>query len=168
MKLYLLRHAIADLRDPVKYPDDSLRPLTKEGKEKFRRICAGIGRLNLTFDLVVSSPYTRARQTAEIFCDELKISRSRLLFSENLTPFGDPQALFEEISAQHANLTSLVCVGHEPYLSELIGSLLCGNAAVSITMKKGGLCCLTLTQLDFVGYATLEWLLTPAQMIAMS
>ncbi|RCK74382.1 MAG: phosphohistidine phosphatase, SixA [Anaerolineae bacterium] len=168
MNLYLLRHAIADLRDPVKYPDDSLRPLTKDGKEKFRRICAGIGRLRLSFDLVVSSPYTRARQTAEIFCQELKISQSRLIFSENLTPFGDPQALFEEISAQYTNLASLVCVGHEPYLSELIGSLLCGNAAASITMKKGGFCCLTLARLDFAGYATLEWLLTPAQMIAMS
>lgn len=168
MKLYLLRHAIADLRDPVRYPDDSLRPLTKEGKEKFRRICAGIQRLNLTFDLVVSSPYTRARQTAEVFCEELKISRSRLIFNENLTPFGNPQALFEEIYAQYTDLASLACVGHEPYLSELIGSLLCGNAATSITIKKGGLCCLSLAQLDFVGYATLKWLLTPAQMIAMS
>ncbi|PWH14656.1 MAG: phosphohistidine phosphatase SixA [Anaerolineae bacterium] len=168
MKLYLLRHAIADVRDPVKYPDDSLRPLTKEGKEKFQRICAGIARLRISFDLVVSSPYTRAYQTAEIFCDELKISKKNLILNENLTPFGDPQALFEEISAQYPNLSNLVCVGHEPYLSELIGSLLCGNAATSITMKKGGFCCLTLSKLDFVGYATLEWLLTPAQMIAMS
>lgn len=168
MKLYLLRHAIADVRDPVKYPDDSLRPLTKEGKDKFRRICGGIQRLRLAFDLVVSSPYTRAQQTAEIFCEELKISKAQLVLSENLTPFGDPQALFEEISAQYPNMDNLVCVGHEPYLSELIGALLCGNAAASITMKKGGLCCLTLSQLDFAGYATLEWLLTPAQLIAMS
>ncbi len=168
MDLYLLRHAIADLRDPVKYPDDSLRPLTKAGKEKFQRICSGIQRLHITFDLVVSSPYTRARQTAEIFCEEMKIKKDRLIFSDNLTPFGDPQKLFEEVSAQYPNITSLVFVGHEPYLSELIGALVCGNAAVSITLKKGGFCCLTLSQLDFATYATLEWLLTPAQMIAMS
>ncbi len=168
MKLYLLRHAIAEIRDPVRFPDDSLRPLTKAGIEKFHRICAGIKRLGVTFELVVSSPYTRARQTAEIFCDEMKLRKNQLIFSENLTPFGDPQKLFEEVSSQYPALDSVVCVGHEPYLSELIGALLCGTAAASITMKKGGLCCLTLSQLDFAAYATLEWLLTPAQMVAMS
>ena len=56
-------------------------------------------------------------------------------------------------------------VGHEPYLSDLVAMLVAGDPSVSITMKKGGLCCLSIDHLGYDKCATLEWLMTPAQLV---
>lgn len=71
MNLYLIRHAIAvDEGDP-EYAQDSLRPLTEKGRKKMRQIARGLRALGAEFDLIVSSPYVRARETAEILSDVL-------------------------------------------------------------------------------------------------
>src|SRR5262249_20541253 len=83
MNLFILRHGIAaDPGDPA-YPNDSERPLTDEGERKLARISEAMARMELSFDLVLSSPYVRARQTAEIVAEALGL-RKKLQFSDDL------------------------------------------------------------------------------------
>src|SRR5947207_3261160 len=70
MDLYLVRHAIAGVRDPNIWPDDSLRPLTKKGARRFRKAACGLGRFVRAPEVVLSSPFARASQTAEILAAE--------------------------------------------------------------------------------------------------
>ena len=69
MDLYLVRHAAAFGRDPNRWPDDSRRPLTPEGEEEFRLAARGLARIAPRTDAVLSSPYQRAWQTAEILSE---------------------------------------------------------------------------------------------------
>jgi phosphohistidine phosphatase len=59
-------------------------------------------------------------------------------------------------------------VGHEPSLSELISTLLSGDGRMAVTMRKGGLCKLLVETPRYGPCATLEWLLTPRQMVRLA
>ena len=72
MKLSLLRHGIAVEPGTPGYEDDSARPLTAKGERRMRRIAEGMATLGLSYDLLLSSPYLRARQTAEFVAQVLK------------------------------------------------------------------------------------------------
>jgi phosphohistidine phosphatase len=160
MELYFLRHAIAEDRTAPQLKSDKDRALTSKGEKKMRRIAKGMKKLGLSFDLILSSPYLRAKQTAEIVAEEFK-SQKALEFSSNLAPGGNPKALIEELNEKHGKRKRICLVGHEPYLSSMISVLVAGDAKVAITLKKAGLCKLSLDQLNYGRCATLEWLLAP-------
>lgn len=163
MDLYILRHAIAEDRSPSLPGGDSQRRLTREGKQKMHRIARGIKCLKLKFDLILSSPYLRSRETAEIVAETF--SKPKLLkLTPTLAPDGNPRELIEELNQNHRRCKRVLLVGHEPYLSSLASLLLSGHTDISLTLKKGGLCGLTLDKLQYGHCATLEWLLTPAQL----
>ena len=63
LELYLVRHAIAAERGP-KYPDDRKRPLTPEGIKRFKDAVHGLVALDLELDVILTSPLTRAEETA--------------------------------------------------------------------------------------------------------
>lgn len=159
--LYVLRHAIAVERGSPGYTDDR-RPLTDDGIVKMRRIAGGMEAIGLSFDLILTSPYLRARQTAEIVARRFDAG-SILKLSSNLEPGGDSRRLMEEIAAAGEE-SSVLVVGHEPYLSGLISVLLTGNGGTEILLKKGGLCRLTLERPRHAKCAILDWLLTPGQL----
>lgn len=157
MKLYLVRHAIAE--DSAGYEDDSLRPLTEKGREKMKRIAVTLRELGVAPDLIVSSPFLRARQTADILAKELKYS-GEPAHSEFLVPMGEPNDMIGEINEKHP-VDELMLVGHEPSLSALAGVLLAEKAEIAINLKKGGVCCLSVDDLRYDRKAVLEWLITP-------
>ena len=160
MNLYIIRHAIAVDQATAHYESDSERPLTDKGRKKMRQIANGLRNLAVEFDLILSSPYVRARETAEILSDVFKMKK-KLAFSDNLIPVGNPELLIGEINEKYS-VDSLALVGHEPHLSTLIGMLVAENAKADITLKKGGVCYLTADDLHHQEHrATLEWLLTP-------
>ncbi|MFZ5883174.1 MAG: phosphohistidine phosphatase SixA [Chloroflexota bacterium] len=157
MKLYLVRHAIAE--DSAEYEDDSLRPLTEKGRDKMKKIAAALRELGVAPDLIVSSPYLRASQTAAILAKELKY-KEELTYSEALTPMSEPDVMIGEINEKYT-VDELMLVGHEPSLSALAGVLLTGSAEIAINLKKGGVCCLSADNLRHDRKAALEWLITP-------
>ncbi len=160
MNLYLIRHAIAVAEGTSDYEQDSERPLTDKGRKKMRQIARGLRNLGVEFDLILSSPYVRARETAEILADVFKMKK-KLAFSENLIPMADPQLLIPEINEKYS-VDSVALVGHEPHLSTFVGLLTAENAKIDLTLKKGGVCYLTADDLHHDDHrATLEWLLTP-------
>jgi phosphohistidine phosphatase len=163
MELYILRHAIAVARGTEGARQDSDRPLTDKGASKLRRVVRGMNALGLSFDLILTSPYLRARQTAEIVAQAMD-AEEKLERSRHLAPDGDPRALIAEIASRSAASASILVVGHEPSLSQLISVLVSGDERTLLTMKKAGLCKLVAQTLRYGRCASLEWLLAPAQL----
>lgn len=164
MNLYIIRHAIAVDEATSDYESDSERPLTDKGRKKMRQIAKALRNLGVEFDLILSSPYVRACETAEILADVFKMKK-KIIFSDNLIPLGNPELLIGEINEKYS-VDSLALIGHEPHLSTLIGMLVSENAKVDITLKKGGVCYLSADDLHHNDHrATLEWLLTPGIMM---
>ena len=163
MNLFILRHGLAVEPGTPGYENDAERPLTSEGKSKLRQIAAAMEELRLDFDIILSSPFKRARQTAEIVAEELKIEDT-LEFSDSLTPQGKLSDLVEHVKRLKPLPENIMLVGHEPYLSELISLLVCGSNNSVVVLKKGGFAKLTVTTLGVGRCAQLEWLLTPKQM----
>jgi phosphohistidine phosphatase len=122
--------------------------------------------LELSFDLILSSPYLRARQTAEIVAKAFGAEK-RMKLCDVLAPNGSAKDLVEEIHHRKPTPESVLLVGHEPYLSELISLLVSGETGVLVVLKKGGFCKLTVASLRAGRCADLEWLLTPKQMVMM-
>lgn len=160
MNLYLIRHAIAEEESPS--GEDSQRELTDKGAKKMRLIAKGLRTLGVEFDLILSSPYTRAVQTSEILSEVFK--KKKFVLSDHLMPAGDMDLLIAEINEKYT-VNSLAIVGHEPYLSSLVSLLTAGGAPVEMTFKKGGVCHLSTDDLHHTHKATLEWLLTPGILV---
>ena len=164
MNLYIIRHAIAVDEGTSDYEQDSERPLTDKGRKKMRQIANGLRNLNVEFDLILSSPYVRARETAEILADVFKMKK-KIAFSESLIPMAAPELLIPEVNEKYS-VDSIALVGHEPHLSALIGVLTTENTKLDITLKKGGVCYLAADDLHHDDHrATLEWLLTPGILV---
>ena len=157
MKLYLIRQAIVE--DPAGYEDDSLRPLTKKGQEKMKKIAKALKNLGVKPGLIVTSPFLRARQTASVLAQEL-LYEKEIIQSDSLMPMSEPDDMIGEINEKF-QVDELMLVGHEPNMSSLTGTLLAGNLNLATNFKKGGVCCLTMDNLRYERKATLEWLLTP-------
>jgi phosphohistidine phosphatase len=167
MNIFILRHGIAVERGTQGFDADSERPLTPKGKRQLRKSAVAMKKMKLRFDLVLSSPYERARRTAEIVADELKLKK-RLKFADLLKFEGDPERLIGEIARLKPKPENLLLVGHEPYLSRLASLLVSGSGDMAMDLKKGGLVKLEAENIHVGKCAQLVWLLTPKQMKEMA
>lgn len=163
MDLYLLRHGIAEEREARSRRPDSARRLTEKGVRRVRQIARAMRELELEFDLILSSPFQRARETAEIVAETLQIE-DRLQFSTHLAIPASSPRLVEQINRLQPPPKSALLVGHEPHLSGFASLLLAGTVSLDLILKKGGLCKLEVSGLQAARCAALAWLLTPRQM----
>ena len=168
MNLYILRHGLAAERDSLRFPDDSRRPLVAKGEERVRLGCDAMRTLEISFDRILSSPYPRAAQTAEIVAATFGLKK-RLEFRAELIPGGDLQILIRYVNRLRPVPENILLVGHEPDLSQFISHLICGGPAAAIALKKGGLAKLEIaTELRYARCATLAWLLTSKQLARLA
>lgn len=163
MNLYILRHAKAEEPD-ARFDNDSERPLTTAGEKEMFDVAKGMAALELKFDLILSSPFIRAKRTADIVAEVFKLGKVRL--SDHLQSHGSPNLLIEELRKDYSSSENVLLVGHEPYLSNLISILCTGEKNLSLKLRKAGLCKLSLEKLRYGRCATLEWLLKPGQLRA--
>ncbi len=166
MNLYFLRHGIAVERGAPGFETDASRQLTPKGRRQLHKVTAAIRVMNVRFDMILSSPLVRARQTAEIVATDLKLKK-RLVLADELKPGGDAKKLIRKITASKPLPENLLLVGHEPDLSGLISTFVAGRPDAGFALKKGGLAKLETEKLRAGQCATLAWLLTPAQMKLM-
>jgi phosphohistidine phosphatase len=132
MKLLLVRHAIALDRDTPGVAD-SLRPLTEEGVSRFKKTAKALSEI-VTVEVVLTSPFLRAKQTAEILARHF--SGAPVQESEALS---DGSRVRFEQSLRRIPPTALVAaVGHEPYLSEWTAEWLGASRSETFAFKKGG------------------------------
>lgn len=162
MDIYLLRHADAFEVGKMGVTRDADRQLTERGIRKLNKVAKALVSMKLSFDAILSSPYRRAKETAEIVGDALDC-RSLIKLTPNLVADGDPGALLREIIEDHARSRSILLVGHEPQLAGLASVLISGRHDASIRLRKGGLCKLSADVLRVGKCARLEWLIGPSQ-----
>jgi phosphohistidine phosphatase len=158
MDLYIVRHGIAIDREDPKCPPDPERYLTEEGMDKTRQVAKGIAALGITADLMISSPYTRALQTAEIFANALKYSKQKIRRTDLLLPGAECSALFREL-AKDKQSASIFVFGHAPHLDELIAAAFAGKRHIT-ALKKAGVAALQLKRISPPS-AKFLWLTTP-------
>jgi phosphohistidine phosphatase len=155
LELYLIRHGVAAERGD-QYPDDSKRPLTTRGLAQLRRQAKALARLGVTFDLIVTSPLVRTRQTAEVFADVLEPTPA-VTSSEALAPDGTTGAVVQELSRLAAE-GRVALVGHEPNLGALAARL--SGAKAPFEFKKGAVCRIDFDALPAKAPGTLRWFVT--------
>jgi phosphohistidine phosphatase len=156
LELYLIRHGLAAERGP-EYADDSKRPLTSNGVTALKREAKALNALDVTFEVIISSPLTRTRQTADILA-ELLPGKPSVVTSDALAPAGTPAAVIHEIGKHHRK-AKIALVGHEPNVGELAARLI--GARSPIAFKKGAICRIDFDVLPPKGLGQLRWFLPP-------
>jgi phosphohistidine phosphatase len=163
MNLFILRHASAGTRRPNPLLDTK-RPLDKEGKRHCLQLAHILSALDVQFDLIVSSPLKRCLQTASLIGTETGYE-AQIVQSDALKPSATLKD-FHQLLKDYADAENLLVVGHNPNLTEFLGSLLVpsgSNALAKVRLRKGSLARLSLTR----GPATLQGLIDPRTVRAL-
>jgi phosphohistidine phosphatase len=158
-ELYLVRHGIAEERGKA-WPDDSQRPLTSRGVKQLRKIASGLDDLGVTFDLVLTSPLVRARQTADVLHRGLA-KGAPLEETTRLAPGGRPADVIELLK-KYRKADRVALVGHEPDMGQLAAFLI--GARAPIVFKKGGVCRIDFTKLPPTPPGQLIWFALPGML----
>jgi phosphohistidine phosphatase len=134
MEIWLLRHAAAE--DRATSGRDADRTLTEDGHRRAREVAGGLAALEPDIELILTSPFWRARQTAEPVARALELS-GHMRETRALEPDRNPNEILEEVVA--AGVDSVLLVGHEPHLGALLGRLVAGRPGLEIPMKKAAI-----------------------------
>jgi phosphohistidine phosphatase len=168
LELLVIRHGVAEDRETFAKTgaDDSLRPLTKEGRWKVEHIAKGLRRTLPSLDVIATSPFKRAEQTAKIVASEYGVTKLERL--DALTPDGTQRAFMTWLRG-HDDSDRVAIVGHDPHLPALVSWLVTGEAIEGrFALRKGGACLLQIDGQARAGKAVLVWSLTPALLRRLS
>jgi len=168
VELYLLRHGEAGKRLPAATKDED-RALTVAGREEIQRIGESLANDGFEFDTVATSPLRRAKETAMIVNRALK-RRAQVEEWTELSPEGSRVTLYRRLAKLKPE-SSILCVGHEPYLTTSIGEIIGvgeRRGTVRIVLKKGGIARLSVSRFTPEVSGELRWLLTPRQIRRLS
>ena len=158
--IYFIRHGLA--AEPTNYDHDSDRPLTKEGENKTEKIAKQLKKLDIHFDLILTSPYLRAKQTATIL-QKVGLSEQLEEFAP-LQPAGEIDTWLEWLKdCQYENIA---LVGHAPNLGNWAETLVWGQANNKLVLKKAGIIGVKMpSNQASVGEGEIFWLTPPKFLI---
>jgi len=157
MQLYIMRHGIAIERDHPDCPDEPERFLTPEGIERTRQAARGLLALEVEVSTLLSSPYRRAVETAEIAAEVLELPKRTIRKTDALLPSAHPGEILKEL--RDLKVESAMCFGHAPQLDEIIAYCL-GGSGEPTALKKAGVALLEMATL-VPPKGQLVWLMTP-------
>jgi phosphohistidine phosphatase len=155
-ELYLIRHGLAADRGES-YPDDTKRPLTSRGIQRMKRAGKSLVALDVAFDVILTSPLVRTRQTAEALASSFR-ELPPIVNVPSLAPGGTHNAIVDDLAKQ-SRRKRIAIVGHEPGIGELAARLT--GLRKPIEFKKGAICRIDVTALPPTGNGQLKWFLTP-------
>jgi len=158
MQLYIVRHGIAIDREDPKCPPEAERYLTEEGIERTKQVAEAVAALGIHADLMISSPYVRATQTAAIFASELEYSKQKIRRTDSLLPGAEPGAFLREL-AREKDVSTVFCFGHAPHVDGLLAAAVGASRHIT-SMKKAGVALVELKRLSPPN-GQLVWLITP-------
>jgi phosphohistidine phosphatase len=156
MEIYILRHGMAE--EAHGGMRDADRALTPEGAKKLQHVLRRARAIDVQPPVILTSPYRRARETAQVAAEALR-NGSSLLETPALTPDSSPEAVWDEIRV-HKSDAQIMIVGHEPLLSSVYAYLL-NAASVQIVVKKGSLGRIDVDRFSGHPRGVLRWLIHP-------
>jgi phosphohistidine phosphatase len=156
MEIYILRHGIAE--DGQAGQPDSERVLTPEGKKKLRAVLRAASDAGISPSLIVTSPYRRAVQTAQLAAEILNY-KGDLLRTKALEPSSDPHQVWDELRV-HKDEPGILLAGHEPLFSSLT-AYLAGCRELQADFKKGAMVCIEINRFATEPHGVFKWMLTP-------
>jgi len=160
MLLYIMRHGLAE--EPTPDGDDGVRRLTPEGADKIRKAAAGLRSAGFAIEMILTSPITRARETAEIVAKEFDRLKPRIV--PELTTGASPVGALDALTKLQLP-ESVMAIGHEPTLSRLASLMLTGSSeSIDIKLKPGSVIALEFDDRVGKGAAKLRWLMTQRQL----
>ena len=152
MDLILLRHGKAE---DSNISGDFSRVLLEKGREQARRAAQLLKIAGILPEIVLTSPLSRARETAEEFCKTAEMPGA---VTQNWLACGmAPETALKELSA-FPEFKRIAIVGHEPDFSQLIQWIL-GTTDGGVKMKKGAIACVRISPLSQHGM--LRYLIPP-------
>lgn len=156
MLIVLFRHGPTAGADSKRWPDDRLRPLSSDGRERTLIAAHGLERLLPESTVIATSPLKRTLETARLLADATGIEAIETL--EALAPGGSSHKVLDSLAARGTD-ASIVLVGHDSGLGNLAGTLLGGPA---LALKKAGACAIDCSKKPGPAAGQLRWLLSPS------
>ncbi len=159
MDVFLMRHGEADdIGGKIKSDFD--RPLTKDGIAIMEDEAEGMKKLGLRFNVILSSPLIRAKETAQIIAESLGYSRKITICDALGIPSStvDLMTHFKEFQNDY----KILLVGHMPGIGKLAGFFT--GQKIELSFKKGSMCKIEVEQLVPTVRGDIKWLLTPRQL----
>lgn len=164
MDCVLIRHGIAV--EPNEWDgEEAHRPLTDKGRTRTKQVAQGLAALDIAPTVIVSSPFARAHETAEILQRALD-SKTSIQLCEELVPGGQPEKVLA-LLATFAEEDCVLCVSHEPLLGALAGLMLAGKPLSGLAFRKAGGCLIRFTEIPKAGRGQLDWWMRPTQLRAI-
>ncbi|MCP4265293.1 MAG: phosphohistidine phosphatase SixA [Candidatus Brocadiaceae bacterium] len=154
MEIYLVRHGSAYTKE-----EDPERHLNDDGLSECHLTGKALKRLDIMFDIIVSSPKVRARQTAEIIAEEVGYSRKEIKTTETLQPTTDPNDTISFLN-DLADTRSVLLAGHLPLLGNLVSALLNKSSTFSFYFETGTVCLINAQQ-PIPHASDFQWFLAP-------
>ncbi len=159
MLLLIVRHAHAGDRDPSQWPDDSKRPVTDKGRKTHAKMSRALRNLELAPELMLTSPWLRAAQTAEIMREVMLLPQPAVPCPA-LADDPDLAGIAAEVGPR-GERSVVALVGHSPWLEELAALLLTGSdRGMKVDLPKSGVLALDADRLAPAS-ATLRFALRP-------
>jgi phosphohistidine phosphatase len=155
MQLYVVRHGPAGDSSAWTGPDRD-RPLTSRGEQVVLRVAKRLAELGVEVDAIITSPYVRAKQTAEILAQSL--DRTDQLETDARLGAGFGIADLMSLLADYSEVSALMIVGHEPDLGQAICNLV---GAERLKMKKGAVALVDVPD-PHTARGQLLWVVPPA------
>ena len=167
LRLLIVRHAVAEEREQFARNggDDSLRPLTREGKIKMEQIARGLRKAAGKVEVVATSPFLRAAQTARVVA---AACGGEVQIIDSLIPTARPSTFLTWLREYGPTDGTVAVVGHEPHLGVLATWLMTGSRDSHVGLEKGGACMLEIEKQPGARSATMIWLLTPRALEQLS
>ena len=164
MNIFVLRHGEAGSHATMPSKDLE-RPLTESGRDDIEQVAVSLRKLRVGFDRIAASPLKRAKETAEIVARIYEETSPKLEIWDDLRPEGSKQDALQRLSRLKQD-SDVLLVGHEPYLSSMIGEIISGSSS-RILIKKGGIAKVQIRSFAPKPSGELKWLLTPRQLKKM-
>jgi len=156
MFIYIARHAWAGVHGDPRWPDDSQRPLTAEGVERYEEVVKALAKRGFAPQRIATSPYVRCRQTAEIISRRTP-DKPPIEELEALEPGSYLDPVIEWTNAQGG--ADVCWVGHSPDV-ERFTALMIGDSSATIRFAKGAVAAIECDMEVIAGGGELYWLAT--------
>ena len=158
MNLYIIRHAWAEKRDDSRWPNDDMRPLTADGKERFARVVRQLVPRGMTPGIIASSPLPRCVETAGLVAAGLS-NGPKIVKLDELRPDSDLEGLMQWTARHAVEYDELAWVGHAPDVGWLAAAMI-GEGGSLIRFSKGAVAAIRFDGPPAFGGGELQWLVT--------